>query len=81
MPRHFPSEIFIGQKVFVHVNPTTHAIEALVTYLDRAKGLVHVKPLGSAVKWAARPRAIVNMAGEYLHFENNRFFYDRTPGF
>jgi len=81
MPRQFPDELHIGQKVFVHLHPTAHPVEALVTYIDAIKGLIHVNPIGYKVRWAAHPRAISSLRGLYLHFENEQFFFSSKPSF
>lgn len=81
MPRHYPPELHVGQKVMVHPSPADHAIEAVVTFLDTVKGLVHVAPVGSNIKWAARPRAISSPDGFFLHFEKRRFTFKETPCF
>lgn len=78
MTRQYPPEIYIGQTVDVHIDPSSAPVEALVTFLDFVKGLVHVEPVGYRAKWAARPRAIT-MRGLYLHFENNDFFFSPVP--
>lgn len=79
MPRQINDEIHVGQKVLVRFDPQSHPIEALVTYLDVMKGLVHVNPIGYKVRWAARPPAISNMHGLYLHFKNDCFFFSPDP--
>lgn len=79
MPRQINDPIHIGQKVLVRFDPTTHPIEALVTYLDVMRGLVHVNPIGYKVRWAARPPAISNMSGQFLHFKDAQFFFSPHP--
>lgn len=79
MPRHYPDELHIGQKVLVRPNSLSHAVEAVITGIDDERGIVRVQPLGYAIQWAARPRAISSPGGLYLHFENRRFFYSTQP--
>ena len=81
MARQFPPELHLGQKVVVHPAPGSHGIEALVTAIDAIKGIVQVRPIGYKARWIARPRAIANMAGMYLHHENERFFFAVEPFF
>lgn len=77
MARQFPTELHIGQKVYVRVNPAAHAIEALVTHIDRDNGIIHVNPIGYKIRWRARPRAIANMDGEFLRYENDSFHFGK----
>jgi hypothetical protein len=77
MARQFPTELHIGQKVHVRVNPAAHPIEALVTHIDHANGLIHVNPIGYKIRWQARPRAIANMNGEFLRYDNNTFYFGK----
>lgn len=79
MTRQFPAEIYIGQHVFVRFDPTSWPIESEVTYLDFEQGMVHLKPMGYARKLAARPRAVTNLQGLYLHFDDGCFFFSETP--
>lgn len=81
MPRHYPPEIHVGQKVIVHPAPGQHGIEAIITALDTVQGLVHVVPSGFNVKWAARPRAILSMEGFFLHYEKHQFKFKPTPSY
>jgi len=39
---------------------------------------VHVNPVGHKVRWAAKPRAICNLAGQFLRFENKQFSFGDT---
>jgi hypothetical protein len=78
MTRQYPPEIYIGQTVDVHVDPSSAPIEALVIFLDFAKGLVYVDPIGYDTRWAAQPR-VITLNGLYLHFENNDFFFSPMP--
>jgi hypothetical protein len=75
MARQYPSELHLGQKIFVQLDPTAHPIAALVTKIDRDEGLIHVNPIGYKVRWAAKPRAISNGQGQYLRFNNQEFFF------
>lgn len=77
MARQYDSRLYIGQKVLVNFNSGAHPIEALVTKIDRHKGMVHVNPIGYKVRWAAKPRAISNVAGEYLRYEQNEFTFQQ----
>ncbi len=77
MYRQYAPELHLGQKVFVHIDPTAHPIEALVTKIDHETGTVHVNPIGYKVRWQANPRAISNMAGQFLRFEGNQFFFGK----
>lgn len=79
MPRQLLPELHIGQKVMVRPDPTAHAIAALVTAFDEHKGTVTVAPIGYAIKWLARPRAISDMNGLYLHHEQHRFCFKPQP--
>lgn len=81
MSRQFPLELHVGQTVLVRPSPTTHPIEALVTHLDRFKGIIHVKPIGYKVKWRVRVRAISSLTGLHLHHENERFTFKEAPFF
>lgn len=81
MTRQYPPELHLGQKVYVRPNPTAFPIEALVTYMDTVRGLVHVQLRGYARKYAAHPRAISNLQGQYLHYEDKRFFFSADPFF
>ncbi|QPC84300.1 hypothetical protein G4Y79_07975 [Phototrophicus methaneseepsis] len=81
MARQFPCELYIGQKVLVRPSPSSYAVESLVIAIDAMKGIVQVKPIGYNIRWIARPRAIANLAGLYLHYENERFFFDVKPFF
>ncbi len=75
MARQYPTELHIGQKVYVYVNPTTHPITARVTKIDRADGVVHVHPIGYAVRWAIMPRAIASLNGQRLYYKDNDFHF------
>ncbi|MCU0511865.1 MAG: hypothetical protein MUE40_04765 [Anaerolineae bacterium] len=79
MTRQFPAEIFIGQRVFLRFDPTSSPIISEVTWLDFDNGLVHVQPVGYTRQLAARPRALTDLRGLYLHFENAQFFFSETP--
>lgn len=81
MARQFPLELHIGQKVLVRPAPTAHAVEALVTAFDAVKGIVFVQPIGYAIRWMARPRAIESLNGHYLHHKDETFFFDTVPFF
>lgn len=81
MTRQYPPELHIGQRVLVHPAPASHAVEALVEYVDVIKGLVTVAPIGFNVRWIARPRAIMTSRGWYLHFEDRGFIFKKTPNF
>ncbi|MCA9913045.1 MAG: hypothetical protein KC496_06835 [Anaerolineae bacterium] len=78
MSRQYAAELFLGQKVVVHITPTAHPIEALVTKIDNQTGTIHVNPIGYKVRWQANPRAISNMAGQFLRFEKDHFFFSDT---
>jgi hypothetical protein len=78
MARQYPNELHLGQAVLVRIDPTSHPIEALVTKIDGAEGLIHVNPVGYKVRWVARPRAITTKCGQFLRFENNQFFFGDT---
>ena len=78
MARQYPSELHIGQKVLVNLTAGMHPIEALVTKIDREQGMVHVNPIGRKVRWAAKPRAISNTAGQFLRFEGKEFSFRET---
>lgn len=78
MARQYPPELHIGQRVLVNFTAGMHPIEALVTKIDNAQGLVHVNPVGHKVRWAAKPRAICNLAGQFLRFENKQFSFGDT---
>ncbi|GAB5493448.1 MAG: hypothetical protein Phog2KO_36630 [Phototrophicaceae bacterium] len=78
MARQYPSELHIGQKVLVNFNAGAHTIEALVTKIDRQEGMVHVNPIGYKVRWAAKPRIIRNIAGQFLNFEDEEFSFRET---
>ncbi|MEM9953452.1 MAG: hypothetical protein AAFV93_08205 [Chloroflexota bacterium] len=73
MARQYPPELHIGQRVLVNFTSGMHPIEALVTNIDAEQGMVHVNPVGHKVRWAAKPRAISNLAGQFLRFEDKRF--------
>lgn len=75
MARQYVPELHLGQKVIVHISPTAHPIEALVTKIDHQTGTIHVNPIGYKVRWQANPRAISNTAGQFLKFEENQFFF------
>lgn len=79
MPRHFPLEPHVGQKVLVYPDPVSHPIEALVTYFDTAAGWVHVRPLHAQGLLACRPKTIVTPSGDYLHFQDQQFFFSKRP--
>jgi hypothetical protein len=77
MSRQFPTELHIGQKVHVRVNPTAHPIASVVTYIDRDAGVIHVNPIGYKIRWQAKPRAVVNLDGEPLRYEDKQFFFGK----
>ncbi|MGJ3239252.1 MAG: hypothetical protein ACFE0Q_11145 [Anaerolineae bacterium] len=79
MARQYPSELYIGQKVMVNLATGMHPIEALVTNIDYDQGMIHVNPIGHKVRWAAKPRAICNTAGQFLYYENKEFTFRETP--
>lgn len=81
MPRQIPEELHIGQKILVRPNPTHHPLDAIVTYIDALKGLVHVRFSTVEGRFAVFPVAISNKNGAYLHFKNKRFFFSREPFF
>lgn len=76
MARQYPSELHLGQKIFVQPAPSAHPIAALITKIDRENGLIHVNPIGYKIRWAAKPRAISNGEGQYLRFSNQEFYFD-----
>jgi hypothetical protein len=79
MTRQFPAEIFIGQRVYLRFEPSGHPITSQVTYLDYQNGRVHLKPVGYARQWAAHPRAVTSLSGEYLHFDKDTFYFSHQP--
>jgi hypothetical protein len=81
MTRQYPPELYLGQKVLVRPNPTAFPIEALVTYIDTVRGLVHVRLRGYQQKFAAKPHAISTLQGQFLHYQNKRFFFAKDPYF
>jgi len=81
MSRQMLPELHVGQKVLVRPGPQAHAVEALVMAFDEHKGTVTVAPIGYAIKWLARPRAISDMNGLYLHHESDCFRFKRQPYF
>lgn len=81
MPRYIPDELHIGQKILVHPNPTHHPLDAIVTYIDVLKGLVHVRFEAMEGRFAVLPAGISNMNGAYLHFKNKQFFFSHEPFF
>ena len=78
MARQYPSELHLGQKIFVQPDPTVHPIAALITKIDLEHGLIHVNPIGYKVRWAAKPRAVSNDEGQYLHFDNQGFHFENV---
>ena len=78
MARQYPSELHIGQKVLVNLTAGMHPVEALVTKIDSEQGMVHVNPIGYKVRWAAKPRAITNTAGQFLRYEDKSFSFRET---
>ncbi len=78
MTRQYPPELYIGQTVDIHVDPSSAPIEALVIALDFIKGLVYVDPIGYDIRWAALPD-VITLDGLYLHFENNDFYFSQLP--
>lgn len=81
MTRLIPDELHIGQKILVHPNPTTHPLNAIVTYIDHLTGLVHVRFETMSGLWAVRPPAISSLRGLYLHFKNQQFYFSPEPFF
>jgi hypothetical protein len=81
MPRYIPEELHIGQTILVHPNPTHYPMEAIVTYIDTVKGLIHVKFESMDGRFAVLPRGISNLDGLYLHFKNKQFFFSPEPFF
>ena len=81
MPRHIPDELHIGQKILVRPNPTHHPLDAIVTYIDDLKGLVHVRFATIEGRFAVFPVAISNNDGAFLHFRNKKFFFSHKPFF
>jgi hypothetical protein len=79
MTRQFPAEIFVGQQVYLRFEPSGHPITSRVTYLDYESGRVHLQPIGYGRKWAAHPRAVTSLNGEFLHFEQNTFYFSTLP--
>jgi hypothetical protein len=79
MTRQFPTEIFIGQIVYLHFEAMGRPVEAAVTYLDYATGRVHLQPVGDAQKFAAHPRAVSSLNGHHLHFEDSAFYFSAQP--
>ena len=79
MPRQYPSELHIGQKVLVQPSALMHCVEALVTKIDHATGMIHVNPIGYKIRWQTAPNCIRNLAGEYLTFKNNAFSFSTSP--
>jgi len=75
MYRQYTRELHLGQKVRVYINPTAHPVEALVTKIDHETGTVHVNPIGYKIRWQANPCAISNMAGQYLQFQGDHFYF------
>ena len=78
MARQYTTNLHIGQKVLVNFTSGMHPIEALVTKIDRQQGMVHVNPIGYKVRWAAKPQAISNTAGEYLRYKDNEFKFGKS---
>ena len=81
MPRYIPDELHIGQKILVRPNPTHYPLDAIVTYIDVLKGLVHVRFQTIEGRFAVFPTAISNLNGAYLHFKNKQFFFSNEPFF
>lgn len=81
MARQYPHELHIGQKVIVHLNPTMHPIEALVSEIDKKSGVVHVNPIGYKVRWITRPRAISISSGHHLEYKDHEFFFVEKRSF
>jgi len=83
MTYYIPDELYVGQKILVRPNPSEHPLEAIVTYIDNLKGLVHVKFMTYSGNWAVKPRAISSLRGLYLHFNlnKNEFFFSSEPFF
>ena len=79
--RQILDELYIGQKVLVRPNPTAYPMEAFVTAIDSLKGMVHVNLRDYQGKWAVKPRAISNLAGKYLHYQQNQFYFSPEPFF
>lgn len=77
MARQYPNELYIGQKIFVQLDPTSHAIPALVAEIDHQQGLVHVNPIGYKIRWIAKARAISTDEGLFLHFDDRGFFFEK----
>lgn len=83
MTYYIPDELHVGQKILVRPNPTESPMEAVVTYIDKLKGLVHVQFMTYNGHWAVKPRAISSLRGLYLHFNlnNKEFFFSTEPFF
>jgi hypothetical protein len=79
MTRQFPVEVFLGQIVYLHFEAAGQPVESEVTYLDYETGRVHVQPVGYPQKFAAHPRAVSSLNGQYLHFADNAFFFASQP--
>lgn len=77
--RYYPEELHIGQRVLVWVDPTQHPVPAVITLIDIKNGVVHVNPVGYKVRWQAHPRTIRSTKGQFLHFDNNNFYYSDKP--